>query len=462
MALTIKTWSGFSKRVNSTKQPLDTAATSHTVLLKEGADLKKPVFELNTLDLTINYVQAFGLYYFAYVENIDGHRCNIVCTIDYMATFKTEVGAYRGLIEYTSSASDLMITDPRNVPTNKIAHAQSLSDLSWTCDSAGTYILGVLGSQGGPTGMTTYYSMNAASFILFMNEAFSTGIIDDIINDFNGVQNCVVSCFWVPLDRSWVNSHFSGFNEAIQIGRCQGMTAQGYKLTSRLYTESDDLQVAFNTSYSAKTYLHKAPFCTGNIYLPFCGSVPLDLDLFADDPNIVITMTLDILTGDIIYYVSQDAGWIVSSYSGNCASKIPVSGASFDGIGVLQGISQAVIGGTQLMAGDVRGLGSVMSAGMGTVRSLQLHSQGNGAISSAAQGGYSQAWQVKVNTYIQEPTETNLTAWQAEQGMPYFKVATVSSLSGYVKCANASVSIPGDGEEQNVLNGYLNGGFYYE
>ena len=96
------------------------------------------------------------------------------------------------------------------------------------------------------------------------------------------------------------------------------------------------------------------------------------------------------------------------------------------------------------------------------MRSLQLHSQGNGAISSAAQGGYSQAWQVKVNTYIQEPTETNLTAWQAEQGMPYFKVATVSSLSGYVKCANASVSIPGDGEEQNVLNGYLNGGFYYE
>ena len=455
-------YKNFSKRNKSTKQP--TGGTTVNVLLKNECNILQPVFELNLLDFEINYVQAFGHFYFADVVNLDGHRSELHCKMDYLASFKSYISAYRGLVEYTSSSSDLMITDPRNVPTLKIAHATSFSDLSWTIDTDGygTYILGVLGSKGGATGMTTYYSMNQASFILFMQEAFSQNIIDDVINDFNGVQNCIVSCFWVPLDRSWVNSHFNGFNESIQLGRSSGMTAQGYKLTSRLYTESDDIEVAFNTSYAAKTYLHKAPYATGNIYLPFCGSVPLDLDLFADDPNIVITMTLDILTGDIIYYISQDPGYIISTYSGNCASKIPVSGASFDGIGVLQGISQAIMGGTSAAMGNVSSIGSIVSSGFSIANSLQLHSQGNGAISSAAQGGYSLASQVKINTFIQEPAETNLTAYQAEQGMPYFKVATLSSLSGYIKCANASVAIPGDGSEQDIINSYLNSGFYLE
>lgn len=447
-------YKNFSKRINSTKQPA--SGTTLDVTLKEPTNILSPVFEISSNDFDINYVQAFGNYYYADVKSLGMGRLELTCTLDHLATFKSNISSYRGFVEYTSSSSNVLITDPRNNASLSIKHAQSLSDLSWSCDSYGTYILGVLGSSGGPTGCTTYYSMNQASFILFMNEAFSTGIIDDIINDFNGVQNCIVSCFWMPLSRTWVNSNFSGINENIQIGRCQGMTAQGYKLTSRLYTESDDITVAFNTDYSAKTYLHKAPYCTGNIYLPFCGSVPLDLDLFADDPNIVITMTLDILTGDIIYYISEDTGWIVSSYSGNCASKIPVSGASFDGIGVLQSVSQVAMGAAGI------NVGSMLSGGFSAVNALSMHSQGNGAISSAAQGGYSQATQVKINTFIQEPSETNLTAFQTEQGMPYFKVATLSSLSGYIKCSNASIEIPGDGSEQQIVNGYVNGGFYLE
>ena len=90
--MTIVTWSGFSKRVNSTKQPLAASGTQRTVLLKDGCDVKAPVFTLNTLDMSINYVNAFGNYYFAEVKNLDGHRSEIRCTLDHMATFKTQIG----------------------------------------------------------------------------------------------------------------------------------------------------------------------------------------------------------------------------------------------------------------------------------------------------------------------------------------------------------------------------------
>ena len=456
----IKYWSNFSKRVNSTKQP--TGGTTVDVLLKDECDILNPSFILNTTNFDINYVQAFGNYYFAYPINIDGHRTEIKCALDHLATFKSNIGNYRGLIEYAASSSNVFITDPRNIPTLEIKQGMSLSDLSWSCDSYGTYILGVLGSSGGPTGMTTYYSMNQASFILFMTEAFSTGIIDDIINDFNGVQNCIVSCFWVPLDRTWVNSHFSGIDEAIQIGRCTGMTAHGYKLISRLYTESDAISIAYPIDYPAKTYLHKSPFLTGSIWLPFCGSVPLDVDLLADDPDIDITMTLDILTGDIIYYISRDSGYIISSYSGNCASKIPVSGASVDSIGVVAGAVQMMMGGLNVAGGNVGGIGQLASGAINTYKSLSINSCINGAVSSAAAGGYSHATQVKIFTYMQVPSETNLTAYKTAHGMPYYKVATISSLTGYIKCADASVDMPGDGAEQDTVNNYLNSGFYYE
>ena len=149
MALTIKTWSGFSKRVNSTKQPLDSAAVSHTVLLKEGADLKNPVFELNTLDFTINYVQAFDAYYFAHVENIDGHRCNIICSIDYLATFKTNISSYTCYVERSASGFTPELFDPLVHPTGEIVQsAMTEGDVLPNFNSTGHFVVTAVGKSG--------------------------------------------------------------------------------------------------------------------------------------------------------------------------------------------------------------------------------------------------------------------------------------------------------------------------
>lgn len=456
-------WSGFSKRINSTKQP--TGGTTVDVFLKAETDIKNPSFILTSTDFTINYVMAFGNYYFCTPINIDASRLELKCTMDYMATFKAGVGAYRGLIDYAASSSNVFITDPRNTPTMEIASAFSMTDLSTRFDSDGVYILGVLGSQGGSTGMTTFYAMTRLSFMLFMTEAFSQNIIDDIINDFNGVQNCIISCFWLPLKASWIGSHFTGVDEAIQIGRCTGMTAHGYKLISRLYTETDNMGVPYPLAYPAKTYLHRAPYLTAVAYLPFVGTVNLDADLLADEEDVDVTFTIDILTGDVIYYFKYTGtGHIIATYSGNMASKIPVSGASYDGIGVATGALQ-IIGGVAsgIVAGDVgTAIKGAVSGAQNISRSLSLHTQINGAVSSAAAADYAHATTLTLQCYVQEPAETNLLAFQAAHGMPYHKVATVSSLSGYVQCHDASVDIAGDGAEQDVVNGYMNSGFYYE
>ena len=47
-------------------------------------------------------------------------------------------------------------------------------------------------------------------------------------------------------------------------------------------------------------------------------------------------------------------------------------------------------------------------------------------------------------------------------GRPLMQNVQLSTLSGYVKCGNASVPIPGHEEDMAAVNNYLNSGFYIE
>ena len=143
--------------------------------------------------------------------------------------------------------------------------------------------------------------------------------------------------------------------------------------------------------------------------------------------------------------------------------------ASYDAVGTatgaitsIGGVAASIIGG---LAGKgasmvLGGLGAAVGGAASAVKSSELHTMINGGNSSAigANLGTSPYALIIQN----EPTETNLLAFQSKHGMPYFKVATVSSCGGFVQCADASVSIPGDGAEQDTVNSYLNAGIYYE
>ena len=463
----IEIYSGFSKRHNSTKRPA-TQGTVVNVLLKDGADILNPIFELNTLDFTINYVKAFDQYYFAHVQNIDGHRCNIICKLDYMATFKTYVGAYTGLVEYTSSSSKVDILDPRNTPRDLISATYTSMTLSGiNINTVGGYIIGVLSNDpSGSVGVIDYYTMTAGQMAAFCNELYDQNFIQRLIDQFQAVQDSLVSCIWVPL------TGIGGGSVPIHIGR-ETMNATGGKISDRLISfSSGSTSIGFAAGSGGAgadmTYLEKAPYCTGLLYLPFVGFVSLDMDVAAFYKTVSVDGYVDILTGDIAYNVRYGGGKM-STYNGNLATKVPVSGAGYDAIGVSTG-AMTVIGGAAAAIGGLitggmgtavaGGLAAALGGGVSAAKSAEFHTMINGSNSSAI--GASLGADPFVAIIQNIPAETNLQAFKTAHGMPYFEVATIGSLSGYVKCFDASVSIPGNGEEQDVVNGYLNSGFYYE
>lgn len=471
--MNITVWNNFSKRINSTKQPAANTGTIKTVLLKDATDIEAPVFELNTVDFSINYVQAFGHYYFCDVRNLDGSRSELVCSMDHLATFKDNIKAYSGMVEYTSASSNVLMTDPRNKPTYKTHAAQTLFNIPWSVSGEGTYIVGVISDSSGFVGMTDYYAMTRTNLQIFCQKIFDQNYLQHLIDDFQGVQNSLVSCIWLPFDYSWITSNFTGVSDSVHIGRETLAGTSAYRLTQRAKSANVSQALSFPVGFTADNYLRHSPYAVGTLYLPFVGTVDLDLDIFGSDPSMRISYDIDILTGDIIYYISDSAftGFdaLVSTYSGNCASKVPVNGASYDSIGVGTGVV-ATIGGVVALASAIAtggastaiyaGAAGIVGGAAATARSASIHSMTNGAMSSAI--GALSISTAKTEIFIFEPVETNLTAYQAKHGMPYFKVATLSSLSGYIQCADASVDIPGTAAEKTAVNGYLNSGFYLE
>lgn len=472
----IKTWSNFSKRVNSTKQPLDSSATTKTVVLKEMCDILAPSFILDTTDFNINCVQAFGNYYFAQCFNLDGHRTEIKCSLDHLATFKSQIGSYNGLIEYCSASSNVYITDPRNKPTLDLA--TNHNDFVWLSGqgldaSAGTFVLCFLSDQSNSTGLVKYVAMDWYALSQFSYELFTQSIADEVKKQFTNMTDALVSLYWLPINYSNlvgnVTSNFTVGSQPITLSDSQGKV-----LTQRIHTiETGSTLVAFPSAGVGaadirNTYLAKAPYLTSELYLPFIGNVPMSEDLIACyNSGLKLKGAIDVMTGDIVYslYVNSER---VATYNGNIATQLPIGSASYNAFSTITGALTAIGGVGAAVLGLSTGnpamaLGGLAGAARGATdvaKSVSVHTQINGSNSSAV--AQTMGTTPTIINILAKPVVTDLLSYKSTHGMPYFKVGTVSACGGYVQCADASVSIPGDGAEQDVINNYLNSGIYYE
>ena len=468
--MNIKYWTNFSKRKNSTKQP--TGGTQATVRLKEPCGIASPSFICNGIPDNVKYIEAFGRFYFVSEVTHDGPDIVIDCVSDPMATFKSAIGSYNGYIEYASSVLNHHLNDPRNNPTDLVNvsyNTMAFNDSIF--NTTGCYILGVLSDDtNGEGGFITYFACDKTAIHQLSLILYDQTFIQQLIDQFQAVQDSLVSCLWIPVDISKI----SGSNEYIKVGREQTIVT-GKKITSRkLATSTGSVALTFPAGCggagSNMLYIDKAPYTTGVLFLPFVGIVPIDLDLIAFTKSLQININIDVLTGDIVYRLST-GGALVSSYNGNIATKMPLSSATFDAAGAATGALTTIGGviggilttvGTEGVGAALGVLGAATSAiagGAKVAKSLEFHTMINGSASSAIGAELGIVPYYYIATYQPTMTPGEL---KAEQGLPLFDVDTVSNRPGFLKFNCASISINGFESDRETINGYLNSGFYYE
>lgn len=450
--MNIEVFSGFSKRINSTKRPTTPRATL-SVNLKEPTSVLSPVFLVHNYNLSDNYVKWGSRYYF--IDDIEIIRNDFAayhCSTDILATFKDAIGSDSEYVTRSSNAYSPYVQDGKYPAMAGVTVQNTLlSDLAFTTTGQGTYVIGIIAgsSSSQPARPVNYFALTELEFRVLMSELFSdtyltaSDITQELQKELVNPMQYIASCYWYPFDID------GGVSTPIYFGWWSA-NMQGKKLTEndRIQSTDQTFSLPGHPQSSRGMYLNDSPYTRHTLNCYGFGSIPLDPAPFTSGSAGAIEIDVDVFTGMGQMYVAKSGGRLFTVHS-QVGVPIQISAASANLIGgalsALSGITSAFTTGN--VVGAASGISNAIASAMPQVQS----SGSNGS---------------KVN-FMQTPNivtefrsivdEDNTTI-----GRPLCAVRTISTIPGYIQCENVDIDISGSPAEKSAVISYMEGGFFYE
>lgn len=440
----------FSKRKNSTKRPTG-QGTEVPCLLKSATTFQNPTFILqkpmNDM-LQFNYAKWADHYYFIdSTTSINAGQTEISCTEDVLATYKNEISNYTCFIERSSNQTTLA-NDTMYIPTNdwvlstrNVSHKEKIMTSTYSQQ----YIIRVVSR----TGVASYYingdQLNNLLDYMYTESNFTDVITDAITKLMFDPFKYIVDLKWIPfVERAFKNNN----NEAIQLGFWDSAV-----MAKRI---DEDTVVNFSYSFAFDNPLYaitdfryyNPSFSNYFIKLPFIGVVALNP--YKIDESVNALYQFDATSGlcnvflqskKVVFasYQFQLSVPVQIGYASTNIAQLTTSAVSLVSAGlqgnIAQGISSGIEAGRSITAPEVSMLGTI--GNISNILNNQI---------------------LEFNSYAC----TSIDPDGASEGYADGNVRSISGLSGYIKCRNASIEISGFTGDQEAVNSYLNSGFYYE
>lgn len=439
----------FSKRKNSTKRPAG-QGTSVSCLLKSDTTFQNPTFKLKlSLDsaLQYNYLQWADHYYFIdSTTSVSNEMVETSASEDVLATYKNEISSYTCFIERSSNQNTLA-NDPMYIPTEDWVTQSTIVGEpvnTFVNGYARNYILRTI-SVGG---ISTYYITGSQldSVLSFM---YTYGSIPDVIDSaltrllFNPFQY-IVDLKWVPIRLS----KFINITDTVKLGYWDsGINAS--LINDATCTFSYDLSLG-NPLYADTDFRYYNPsFSKYSVKLPFLGVIPINPEK-THKGQLVANYQFDAISGMCDVWLTSGSDEYAHY---QCQLAIPVQiGYATANIGQLTTslINTATSGASGRM-------GSMVTSGIDAITSVttpepnMIGSVGN--ISAILNN-------MDANSIGYACTSIDPDG--ASEGYVDGVTRNIGSMSGFVKCRDASISIAGFAGDQEQVNNYLNSGFYFE
>lgn len=465
--MNIVLYTDFSKRRNSTKRP--SGGISKSVVLKDGTSYMRPQFLCSSPQwpFGVNYASWGDSYY--YVDDIVAEGNNLyrfVCSLDVLATFKTDIGNYSTMISRAAADQNYDIIDtiyPAKLrPITKQATIAN-PGLFTTNRANGCFMLGTVGSGGikffllTPIELTTLF---LTLFPKFSADTISNWIEKQItqapVGGLNTIIQNIVLLKWLPISYSAVSDLITrvsevtigNFSTSISAGAIEGNTTKQVALSSIQFPDRDD-------AGARGRWLYSDPFASYSLYAPPFGMINIDASYMTSaGRNLTAQLLADVVSGNItlrLYYgLSYSGPKMVGVYNANISQDLKAGGSSASMGGVLGGVAGAISSAiSQNVGGVLSSIGTAVNAGVPKASVV-----GGGV--SGPSPDLSAPWAAYATYY--DPIEEN----RAELGRPLAEVRQIGTLSGFVQTADASLSIPGHVAEMEEVNGLLNTGIFYE
>lgn len=449
----------FAKRQNSTLQPPDSiTSVEFECSLKHATSIYNPVFVISASGsaiLPLNYCSAFDKYYFVTdVKSINANTWEVSCTLDYMATYKEQIGNTHAFIDYAETGYNVNVYDDRIQPSQVLKNDQQYGVKLPHMDlQTGNYILSVVNNLERASGaFTTSYCLSptgmgkAAKYFMEKKDLF-----EKLIDHFNSPYDAIISCTWVPFD----DLIYSEGKHEVILGDNISLDVVGKIVTSPTYNFS--LNVGIPRAYT--DFRACSPFSQYSIYLPSVGLVNLPSNELYGVWGLTIHGSYDLYTGDIVYIVSgfKDSAiqnpHIFGTYTGKTGADVPIGQVRSNG--VLQVIGGGVATAAGAVTGNIVALGAGLGAAFNGVYSREISSSGR----AEGRAGYYAKTEINVfcSSYETQTTSINDTLGRPVKNSDYIK-----NHSGYVKTARASVYCGSPIDIRTLINNTMDGGFYYE
>lgn len=440
----------FSKRKNSTKRPAG-QGTTVPCLLKSNTAFQNPVFKLKlALDsaLQFNYLKWADHYYFINsTVSLNNDMVEISASEDVLSTYRTEISNYTCFIE-RSGRQTTLANDSMYIPTNdwvlstrNVTHKEKIMTSAYSQQ----YIIRVVSR----TGVAAYYingeQLNNLLDFMYTESNFTDVIQDAVTKLMFDPFKYIVDLKWVP----FVESAFKSSNdEAIQLGFWDsGVVAKRI---------DEDTVVNFSYSFAFDNPLYaitdfryyNSSFSNYFIKLPFIGVVALNP--YKIDASVNAVYQFDATSGlcnvflqskrvvfasyQLQLSVPVQIGYASTNIAQLATSTVSLVGAGLQG-NIAHGISAGIEAGRSITAPEISMLGTV--GNISNILNNQI---------------------LEFNSYAC----TSIDPDGASEGYVDGTIRSLSTLTGFVKCRNASIQIAGFDGDQEQVNSYLNNGFYFE
>lgn len=475
----------FSKRHNSTAQP--TGGTLIDVQLKGGCDILAPVFILNYSGVpTFNYMSFEGRYYFVTgIKSVRQDLFEVSCEVDVLATWKAAItGSSQYVLYYTHANTEIV---DRRLSTKTAITIQSDTEQFNNLGGGNSYMLTAVGSQG----TKIYACGKSAVDDLFINTTLS-GIkttfedaIDDFITDilnpatFGSVEDAIKGFLELYLLSLKVTSHVSNTlqfaHDAAQfVKNCYVLpiaptdiggqladiylgqwisNTQGNRDFPRIVHDSATVSIP----WQASDWRRNAPYHELYLYIPYIGLIPLPASELIGVTNITVNVAVDTYSGVTSFVVNADNGAVIGQYSTNIAAPYAIGASNID---IVSSGAEIASSGMALIGNALMGNAAGALAGsIGMSNSIKPFDASIASNGGAAGMGLGNT--VKIFSVFHDTTVSPASV-SAVKGTPYNGVMSLSGVSGYVQCSDASVAGSMTDTEREEINNLLNGGVYIE
>lgn len=439
----------FSKRKNSTKRPIG-QGTSVPCLLKSNTTFQNPVFKLKlSLDsaLQYNYLQWADHYYFiGSTVSLNNDMVEISASEDLLATYRTEIGNYTCFIERSAKQTTLA-NDSMYIPTNDWVSQSTIVGQpinTFVNGYARNYLLRTISLEG----ISTYY-VTGSQLDDLMQFMYTYGSIPDVID--SALTRLLFNPFQYIVDLKWLPFRLSSFlniADTIKLGYWDS-SVTGALINDATCTFSYDLSLG-NPLYADTDFrYYNASFSKYTVKLPFLGVIPIN-PTKTHKGQLKATYNFDAVSGMADVWLTSGSDEYAHF---QCQLAVPVQiGYATTNIGQLT-TSLIDTATSAVTMNPIKATTSIVDA-FQSVTAPEPNMLGTvGNISSILNNMDANSICYACTSIVPDGTS---------EGYIDGTVRSISALSGFVKCRNASIQIAGFEGDQEQVNSYLNNGFYFE